>query len=44
MSDGRDVHATTAPPETLDSQGMREPDKIWELALEPELPTRSTLT
>ena len=36
MSDGRDVHATTAPPETFDSQGMREPGKVWELALEPD--------
>jgi len=36
MSDGRDVHATTAPPETIDSRGMREPGKIWELALEPD--------
>ncbi|MCY4002393.1 MAG: peroxidase-related enzyme [Rhodospirillales bacterium] len=36
MSDGRDVHATTAPPETLGSRGMREPGKVWELALEPD--------
>ncbi len=30
------VHATTAPPETLDSQGMRDPEKVWDLALEPQ--------
>jgi hypothetical protein len=33
----REVHATTAPPETLDSRGMRDPDKVWDLALEPQL-------
>lgn len=36
MTEAREVHATTAPPETLDSQGMRDPDKVWELALEPQ--------
>ena len=36
MTEAREVHATTAPPETLDSRGMRDPGKVWELALEPQ--------
>ncbi len=36
MTGPHTVHATTAPSETLDSKGMEDRDKIWELSIEPD--------
>ncbi len=37
MTKNQDVHASTAPPERLDSKGMADPEKIWDLGLAPNL-------
>lgn len=37
MSRDYEVHATTAPAERLESRGMREPGKVWDLSLQSDL-------
>ena len=37
MSKDREVHATTAPAERVESRGMRDPGKVWDLSLQPDL-------